>query len=352
MRANVDQPDIHEILQSIHKSPLLKLTLDQLRIYVGLCEAKSQEAAATLLECDASTVRRDRDALERRVKPISGERVFIDRHHRGGDIHLTSSGVLVEEHARQILFQIFLLIQELKRPRPVRLGLTNYMIEIAVIRKILEQAQAKLGTSLTFRHIASDDVIPFLKAHLVDFVFSGARAINEEARSIDEAIEFTPLIYTRFGLLSNYEIQPTKDGRQLIHQERAFLLPPTHGIFLDVLRTFLNDREIEELAGPRCDNIHFALDLLRFKLQPKACLIVDQEVARVAARHSPTKLHFLAFEPTQALKVGVFRLKERAAFRSRRTHGDNKDPVHEPPSKLFEQILESFTPRQASHNKT
>ena len=113
------------------------------------------------------------------------------------------------------------------------------MTEILDVRDILQEAQTRLGAGLTLRHIASHHKTSVLKQHVVDFVFAGTLAHGDEPQGVDDEITFQRFQKLRIGLLSNYKIAPAANPTQLLRREKEYLLPPTHGIFRDILATFL-----------------------------------------------------------------------------------------------------------------
>lgn len=320
-----------QLIEGTREAQLLGVPLSELRAYVALCQMKTQELAARVLDSDTRTISRQRAAIQKRITRLTGEGAFITSPHRGGELRLTESGRLLYEHAEEILRHVYILNQKFKTPRPVRLAFTNYMTEVPAIGRILHEARGTLGVGLAFKHVASDEITSVLKDQLVDFVFAGRLVINGVHRHIDKAITFRPLLSRRFGLVANYRITAKGDAASLLRQEKEFLLPPTHGSFLEILQTFLTPTEIKNLPGLRSDNIRFSLDLLRFNLQPRACVIVDEEIYRSL----PARLPFIRFEDGPIVQIGVYQLKERAVSSG---HGGRERRMNHP-IETFERLL-------------
>jgi hypothetical protein len=339
---NLKAPDVNLIIGETRGCPLLKLTLGELRAGVALCHTGKQKQAVRLTGYDTSRLRRAATAVDRQIMALAKEDAFIKEDGTYKEVGLTASGCLLDEHARQILWHVFQLSEELKKPRPVRLALTTYTTQTRFAAQILQEAQRKLGDSIALRHIASDDVVSLLKGQAVDFAFSGVLAESGRARDVDSEIDFRPLANLRMGLLSNYKIEPTPNPRQLLLQEKDSLMPPTHGIFLEVLTSVLSESEVDNLRGFRSDNIQFPLDLLRLKLLSKACIVVDEELARIVSRSSKVKLFFSPFRNSVTIQAGVFRLKERSVpgppTQAKTGSGQGDAAVQ-----AFENILEKHT---------
>ncbi len=315
------------------KSQLLTLTLHQLRDYVALCHAKTQERAAQLLSRDPSNVRGSKQAVERALR----ERAFSDVRKRGGELTVTPAGNVFQKHAERILLDVFELTQEVLKPRRVRLALTNYMTELPIVRKVLQQAQTNLKSGLILSHIASHEVESALLQGLSDFVFAATLSTNGEARSLDRAIQFQPFKETyRVGLLSNYPVSGrTPEVLQLTPVEQQTLLPPTHGIYLEVLNSFLTPSERENLSGLQSDDIHFALDVLRYG--QKACIIVDENLATMTMKRSPGKqLSFRPFKNAR-IHIGAFRRKDMGILT--KPSQPNSASIRHHALQAFEEIL-------------
>jgi hypothetical protein len=322
-----DKSDIDQIIEATRNSVLRKLTINQLLAYLALCRKGTREQAAALLGSDPSPVGGWKTKFENLIESLAGEPPFTASAHHGAPFDVTASGRLFAKHAEQIVRHVFILTRELQKPRPVRLALSNYMAEIPFVGKILKQAQAELKTPLEIRHISADEKASVLKEHLVDFVFAAILAKNGEPFGLDPAVAFQPFLKPRIGLLSNYKLVPAPTVGEILKREQTFLLPPTRGAFLDILKTFLTAQEIEDLPGPRTYDIHLALDMLRLRLQPKTCIIVDEELAKIIrpTRSLQTTLPFLPFDSPVTIQMGVFRLKERRAQKSGRKEAARED---------------------------
>lgn len=220
MRKDNEYSEIKEIIEGTSASPLLRLTLYQLRAYVALCHERTQAQAWRLLGSNSTAVRRPRETVETILDELCKEKAFTKQAHQGRELGITPAGEIFLKHAEQILRQSFILSQELQKPRPVRLALTSYMTEVPFVRQILERAQTTLRTPIIIRHISSDEKTTLLKDSLVDFVFAGTAAKDGEP-DVDRGVSFQPFLKVRMGLLSNYRMAPEVPGAsRLIRRER------------------------------------------------------------------------------------------------------------------------------------
>ena len=330
--------DFEQMVKGIDDD-LLYLNGFHFRAFLALSHARVQETAAELLDSDPSTVGRQKGSLAKRISAIAGESPFTEEH-RGGQLSLTPPGVIFREHAEQILRNLFILNQQLRKPRPVRLAMTNFITEVPVVGEILKDAYARLGmSSLLITQIASDDISRFLKKHFVDFVFSGLLVRNDEPDKPDKKVGFKRFFTEPFGLLANYEIKPSSTAKELILREAPFLMPPTHGTFFKILSRILKRKEIDKLPGPRSANLPFSLDLIRLGSIPKACVLVEGSLFKILAKKSP-HLHFQPFSNFEyTMQIGCFYLKES----QRRKRGK---PGADQPVQAFHEIVLSHIPTQ------
>lgn len=109
-----------------------------------------------------------------------------------------------------------------------------------------------------------------------------------------------------------------------------------------------------ELTGPHFDNTHFALGVLRFRLYPQACMIVDSQLAGIIIESLPPgkrkHLRFLPFEDGAETQIGAFRLKEpKRRIRPRQGNRQGIKPI-ENSVEAFQRILEQVAQEVSRNN--
>jgi DNA-binding transcriptional LysR family regulator len=264
--------------------PFISVTIDQLRTYVAVHETESMRSAALrVLKRDQSSVEKQLKTLDEHFWNFNKERLIIKAPGRGGELRFTRGGERVYELARRVLQEFLNTRTHLEKVYRLRIALTKFTIpllaEIEVpISRRFKQHGRKPERELI--HVRSEQTQKCLEDPTIDF--SLGPIIH--GQPVHPQFEFIRWKTENVVLLSNV---PLNFNELDIGQLRSLGLPlilPTTGIMHEIVTKGLGGSEGLNVVE-RCNDLQFALDLLRLRVH-EACLIAPDSMAREAQRRA------------------------------------------------------------------
>jgi DNA-binding transcriptional LysR family regulator len=305
-------------------TPLLDLTLDQLRTLLAIHQAGSPLQAARLLGREHSSVRKQIDTLNRAFQQLCGE-VLAVKQGRGQNHLFTPTGEAAVEISQRLFADWLAGITDRRRRlgATITVATTEFTIDfLSQIWPTVADEFAHRGVELNIVHVRTRDFRAQLDAKNVDVVCGSIAAPARSDLVMDayDVIEWQRESLVLVTNLSTRELPPAP-----VSQDRlpgVPLLAPSAGLIADCLTRWYGPDHRDRLhLMANVDSIYYGLALLRSKLVHGAMLTTEAAGRAAAEGRLPggpdLRLVPLAddFQPALEIVAGVFaRVGERGHY--------------------------------------
>jgi DNA-binding transcriptional LysR family regulator len=265
-------------------TPLLDITLDQLRTLLAVRESGSPLRASAVLGREHSSVRKQLDALNRAFQSACGEAVVVKRG-RGQDYLFTPTGEMAADVAAGMFADWLAGITDRRRRlgAVVTVATTEFTVEfLAQVWPAIEEEFTRREIELNIIHVRTRDFWTQLEAKNVDLVCGSIAATPGHDPALDA---YDVIEWQREGLALITNLPVRQLPLTSVAQDRlpaVPLLAPAAGLIADFLRRWYGPDYRSQLhIVAEVDSIYYGLALLRSRLVHGA-LIATSATAQAA----------------------------------------------------------------------
>jgi DNA-binding transcriptional LysR family regulator len=305
-------------------TPLLDITLDQLRTLLAVREAGSPLRAAALLSREHSSVRKQLDTLNRIFQQACGEAAVV-RQGRGQDYLFTPTGEMAVAVARSMFGDWLAGITDRRR----RLGAAVTVATTEFTVDFLAQAWPQVEAEFTRReielnivHVRTRDFWTQLDAKNVDLICGSIPATPGHDAVLDayDVIEWQREDLALITNMSVRELPAVTVSQQRLPS--VPLLAPAAGLIAEFLRRWYGHDYPSQLhIVAEVDSIYYGLALLRSRLVNGALIATSAAAEAAIEGRLPggAGLRMIrlapAFSPSLEILAGIFARKgERTLY--------------------------------------
>ena len=307
-------------------SPLLDVTVDQMRTLLAVQEAGSPLRAAALLGREHSSVRKQLDTLNRIFQHACGEAVAV-KQGRGQDYLFTPTGEMAASVARDMFGEWLAGVTDRRRRlgAAVTIATTEFTVDfLAQVWPQVSDEFTRREIELNIVHVRTRDFWTQLDAKNIDLICGSISAGPGRDPALDH---YDVIEWQREDLALVTNLPARELPADTISQQRlptVPLLAPTAGLIADFLcRWYGADFRSQLRIVAEIDSIYYGLALLRSRLV-RGALIATSAAAQAAIegrlpggpglrliRLSP------AFSPRLQILAGIFARKGERDLYSR-----------------------------------
>jgi len=265
-------------------SPLLDLTLDQLRTLVAVREAGSPLQASRLLDREHSSVRKQLDTLNRVFQQICGETLVV-KQGRGQDYLFTPTGEAVAATAEGMFADWLACVTDRRRRlgATITVATTEFTVDfLAQTWPVVAEEFTRREIELNIVHVRTRDFWTQLDAKNVDLVCGSIAAAPGHDPNLD-AYDVIEWHREDLALVTNLPLRELPVDA--VDQQRlptVPLLAPTAGLVAEFLRRWYGpDYRARLRVVAEVDSIYYGLALLRSNLV-RGALIAAHAAAQAA----------------------------------------------------------------------
>lgn len=317
--------------------PFLAATIDQLRTFIVVHDMGSIRAAALqILKRDPSSVEKQLRALEDHFWTCARERLIV-KTPGSSELGFTRSGERVYQFAQAVLRELTQARAHFEKAHRLRIALAKFTIPmLAEVEAPIWKRFNQFGTNpeRELIHVRSDQVQEILRDPTVDFCF-GALLTGQP---IVEGLEFVRHSTQGLMLLTNMPLPVEQVDVEQLRSLRLPLILPTGGILREFVARALGGAEGLNVLV-RCNDVQFAVDLLRARVH-EACVICGEWVVAEVRRSRDWAELFRAYPivgSTLRIELGLFRRRDDAT-----AHG----PDH--PVQIFWDTFKEFAEKRGA----
>jgi DNA-binding transcriptional LysR family regulator len=305
-------------------SPLLDVTLDQLRTLIAVQEAGSPLRASALLGREHSSVRKQLDTLNRIFQHACGEAAVV-KQGRGQDYLFTPTGEMAASVARGMFSDWLAGITDRRRRLGAAITVATTEFTVDFLAQVWPQVEGEFTRreiELNIVHVRTRDFRAQLDAKNVDLICGSIPASPGPDPALDA---YDVIEWQREDLALITNLPARELPADAISQQRlpaVPLLAPSAGLIADFLRRWYgNDFRSQLRIIAEIDSIYYGLALLRSRLVHGA-LVATSATARAAIEGrlpGGPGLRLIrlepAFSPPLQILAGIFARKgERGLY--------------------------------------